>query len=807
MRYFFTIFFSVFFVLSTMAQSGSIRGTVLRNNGKPIVQASILLIEEQSGTISDNFGEFKFDNIEAGEFTLKVSYIGMMTVEKKVIVEASGNTDVDFILEPTSLSIEQVVVRDNRGTRYSREESDYVAKMPLKNIENPQAYSTVTEQLLKEQNVTNFDDALKNAPGVSKLWESTGRGGDGAGYFSMRGFSIQPTLVNGLPGLTNGSLDPANIERIEVLKGPSGTLFGSSLVSYGGLINTVTKKPYKGFGGEASFTMGSFGLNRITADVNTPLGENKEIVLRVNTAFHSETSFQDAGFKKSFFVAPTLAYTVNEKLSFLVSGEFLSSEGTNQTMLFLNRSSPLEYDNMEELNYNPKLSLTSNEISIRNPRYNLNAKMSYKLSDSWTSQTVVSRGSAQSSGYYTYLWDAALTTGDFELYLSDQNANTLSTDIQQNLIGDFNIGTFRNRMVIGLDYFNRNSITNSSGYVWVHNVTPQGEVNYINYYTGDTLAPRYLSRQSIDGLLENASRNLSNTREEIYSAYLSDVINITPSLSVMASLRVDHFINEGSTITAGDGFSQTALSPKFGVIYQQVLNQLSLFANYQNGFNNVAPRQVADVDGNNPRVKTFTPEQANQWEVGMKTHLFADILTSTISYYNINVFNKVLMDPSNPNNSIQGGEVESRGFEVDLVANPFPGLNLIMGYGYNQSEVIEGPESSTFEEEGKRPGEAGPKNLFNAWATYRFQNNALRNFGVGFGANSASELLVMDSEAIGRFIVPSYTVLNASLFYNHEDFEVTLKLDNLANKEYYKGWSTINPQMPRRFSASLRYTL
>lgn len=807
MRYFFTIFFSVFFVLSTMAQSGSIRGTVLRNNGKPIVQASILLIEEQSGTISDNFGEFKFDNIEAGEFTLKVSYIGMMTVEKKVIVEASGNTDVDFILEPTSLSIEQIVVRDNRGTRYSREESDYVAKMPLKNIENPQAYSTVTEQLLKEQNVTNFDDALKNAPGVSKLWESTGRGGDGAGYFSMRGFSIQPTLVNGLPGLTNGSLDPANIERIEVLKGPSGTLFGSSLVSYGGLINTVTKKPYKGFGGEASFTMGSFGLNRITADVNTPLGENKEIVLRVNTAFHSETSFQDAGFKKSFFVAPTLAYTVNEKLSFLVSGEFLSSEGTNQTMLFLNRSSPLEYDNMEELNYNPKLSLTSNEISIRNPRYNLNAKMSYKLSDSWTSQTVVSRGSAQSSGYYTYLWDGALTTGDFELYLSDQNANTLSTDIQQNLIGDFNIGTFRNRMVIGLDYFNRNSITNSSGYVWVHNVTPQGEVNYINYYTGDTLAPRYLSRQSIDGLLENASRNLSNTREEIYSAYLSDVINITPSLSVMASLRVDHFRNEGSTITAGDGFSQTALSPKFGVIYQPVLNQLSLFANYQNGFNNVAPRQVADVDGNNPRVKTFTPEQANQWEVGMKTHLFADILTSTISYYNINVFNKVLMDPSNPNNSIQGGEVESRGFEVDLVANPFPGLNLIMGYGYNQSEVIEGPESSTFEEEGKRPGEAGPKNLFNAWATYRFQNNALRNFGVGFGANSASELLVMDSEAIGRFIVPSYTVLNASLFYNHEDFEVTLKLDNLANKEYYKGWSTINPQMPRRFSASLRYTL
>src|SRR3546814_3383774 len=78
-------------------------------------------------------------------------------------------------------------------------------------------------------------------------------------YYSMRGFSVQPTMVNGLPGLTNGSLDPAGIERIDVIKGPSGTLFGSSLISYGGLLNTITKKPYRGFGGEVSYVAGSLG--------------------------------------------------------------------------------------------------------------------------------------------------------------------------------------------------------------------------------------------------------------------------------------------------------------------------------------------------------------------------------------------------------------------------------------------------------------------------------------------------------------------------------------------------------------------
>src|SRR3546814_7153316 len=108
----------------------------------------------------------------------------------------------------------------------------------------------------------------------------------------MRGFSVQPTMVNGLPGLTNGSLDPAGIERIDVIKGPSGTLFGSSLISYGGLLNTITKKPYRGFGGEVSYVAGSFGLNRITADVNAPLTSSNDVIMRVNTAFHTENSFR-----------------------------------------------------------------------------------------------------------------------------------------------------------------------------------------------------------------------------------------------------------------------------------------------------------------------------------------------------------------------------------------------------------------------------------------------------------------------------------------------------------------------------------
>src|SRR5690606_14686671 len=149
------------------------------------------------------------------------------------------------------------------------------SKLPLKDIANPQVFNSIGSQLLEDQVVTDFNDAIRNAPGVTKLWEPTGRASDGAGYFSVRGFAVQPTTVNGLPSLTNVSPDLANVDRIEVIKGPSGTLYGSSLISYGGLINIVTKKPFNIFKGNVSYTAGSYGLNRVAVDVNTPLSTEK----------------------------------------------------------------------------------------------------------------------------------------------------------------------------------------------------------------------------------------------------------------------------------------------------------------------------------------------------------------------------------------------------------------------------------------------------------------------------------------------------------------------------------------------------
>ena len=796
-------------------ERGTLSGTISLSDNTAAENISVALKGTSYGTISDSEGHYEIKGIKAGNYVLRISAIGITTVEEYISVVA-GQTEIrNFTLSQNQQQLDEIVI-ENSANKFNRTRSNIVSKMPLKDIENPQVYNTVTAELIKEQVVTNFDDALKNVPGIDKLWESTGRGGDGAGYFSLRGFAVQPTMVNGLPSITNGSPDPQNIETIDVIKGPSGTLFGSSLISYGGLINITTKKPFDIFKGNVSYTGGTYGLNRVTLDVNTPVGTSDKVFLRLNAAYHTENSFQDAGFRKSLFVAPSLNYKVNDRLSFFVNTEFYNNRGTSQTMLFLDRGAPLKVTNIDELGYDNKRSYTGNDLYIDTPTFSVQGQMNYKISDEWTSQTVVSRTSAKSDGYYSYLYEGTSTVAGiaqtaglpfdsgvvFARYISKQNAETYGTDIQQNFIGDFKIGNFRNRIVAGLDYFNRNTVNNSSpyvnnGYVYIGNNLDQFSAiataaGLPNAGQGDDTG--ILTQAGTDALLTNGAINPVKTKEEIFSAYASDIFNITPSLSAMASLRVDRFSNKGNINVSGDDYNQTALSPKFGIVYQPVLDKVSIFANYMNGFSNVAPIITAN------RTFTFEAEQANQFEVGTKLNLLNNMVSATLSYYDIKVENTVLQ--VGPEQYVQGGDRYSRGFEASVTANPVQGLNVIAGYSYNDSKLTTAAEGDDFDQ--KRPESAGPKNLVNLWASYRF-SGALDGFGLGFGGNHASENKIFNRNVGGAFTLPEYTVINASAFYNVDAFTITLKLDNITDKEYYKGWSTVNPQRPRIFAANVTY--
>ncbi|TDW49985.1 iron complex outermembrane receptor protein [Flavobacterium sp. 270] len=800
-------------------EKATIKGQISISNNDAADNVSVVLKGTKIGTTTDSHGFYEIKNIKPGNYVIRVTSVGFSSKEKSVTVNNGDEIIEDFKITPNSEELDEIVVNGgSKKNTFARKETQQVSKMPLKNLENPQVYTTITGELLKEQVVTNLDDALKNAPGLSPLWASTGRGGDGSAYFSLRGFAVQPTMINGLPGLTNGNVDPANIDKIEVIKGPSGTLFGSSLISYGGLINLTTKKPYDHFGGEVNYTAGSYGLNRVTVDVNTPLDDEHKVNVRVNSAYHTENSFQDAGFKKSFFFAPSLSYQVNDKLSFFINTEFMNFKSTNATMLFLDRGTALRVHNLDELGYDNKRSYTSNELAIETPSYNLQGQMNYKISDQWTSQTVFSRGSSSSEGYYAYLYEgtqyaqAAISQGIvLGRFMNYQNSTTLTTDIQQNFIGDFKLGNLRNRIVVGLDYFNRGQIDNGTGYVANGNIyignldlktvneNLYGITDPADYITnGDN---GKLTKTGADSVLASAPLSNNKTKQEVYSVYASNVINFTPALSAMASLRVDRFMTAGDLSTKADDFNQTAFSPKFGLVYQPIIDKVSLFANYMDGFANSAPVTEILADGST-RPRTFNPEHANQFEVGTKLNIFRDKLYATFSYYNIQVKDQVyVVYGATTQTAFQDGAQKNKGFEAEFVANPINGLNIVAGYSYNDAVLLAGDPDFV----GHRPESGGPQNLANLWASYKFPEGDLKGFGLGFGGNYASKNKIMNRTVVGTFALPEYTVLNSSIFYGTEKFTLTLKVDNIANVDTYDGWSTIHPKNMRSASASFSY--
>ena len=710
---------------------------------------------------------------------------------KKVIVSAvvmvstfAYSQENDTIKSNT---IDEVVVNG-----YITRDREAANKMPLKDIENPQVYNSVNKNVIKEQVVTNFNDALKNITGIARLWESTGRGNDGGEYYTMRGFSLQPSLTNGMPSLTNGTLDPAGIEVIEAIKGPSGTLYGGSVISYGGLLNVVTKKPYNYFGGEINYVNGSYGLNRITADVNAPLSKN--LFARVNTAYQKSNTFQDAGYSESFYIAPSIKFIANDRLTFFVNTEIKTSESANAPMIFLNRNNLLTFNSIGLFKDNYKKSYTSNDLTINNYTFNLQAQAQYKISDNWKSQTILSRSNTKTDGYYSYLWDSS-NGGDFTRYISKAAGETNTTGIQQNFVGNFNFGSVKNKLLIGLDYFEREFLLGGTGWIGY------GTVNLVNQSDKDQNGfDTTLNTTALDNALASSGQASGSFKAKIYSAYVSDVVNILPNLSAMLSMRIDHFTGKPTAYSTEESKKTTTFSPKLGIVYQPIQDKVSVFANYMNGFQNVDPVENQNADGSKYWAY-FDPEHANQWEVGSKANLAGDKFSVTASYYNILVKDKVMPDPNNKNSSIQGGEVESKGFEVSILGSPIPGMNVIAGYSYNDSNVKKGDPAYV----GYRTEEAGPKNLINFWATYKVQQGALKNFGLGFGGNSSSRFYTLNRGGTGAFPLPSYIIMNSSLSYTEDKYSIILKLDNIANKKYFSGWSTVTPQRLRTLSLSLNY--
>jgi iron complex outermembrane receptor protein len=780
-----------FSAIHAQTRYGTIKGTVKTSDNKSGEFVNVYIKALKRSTTTDENGKYELAKVEAGNQMITVSYVGLTTKSQSVEVVANKTTTVDFMLEQSKGELQEIMVNASKTNKYKRSKSEYVSKMPLNNLENPQVYTTITSQLMQDQLVYSVDDAMRNATGIARIWEATGRGGDGGSYYSSRGFVTQAKLRNGVAGNITSSIDGSNLERIEVIKGPSATLFGNSLTTYGGLINRVTKKAYDSVGGEVAVSAGSYDFFRTSVDFNAPLDAEKKVLFRLNSAYNYKGSFQDAGFNRNYNIAPTITYNPNDRLSITLDAEIMAGRSQISPYYFLLGTTGLGTNRADELGFDYKKTYLGNDLSMYSRSANFFAQATYKISDSWTSTTNASLTNSYSDGFgpYFYLLGDSISRND----QSTAKSKDQTLEIQQNFNGDFNIGGLRNRIVIGLDYLRRNSDQHFLGGNF--DTVPLNSTSF-NYggFNAAALRARYAATPP------SPFPYIYTTNT--YSAYVSDVLNITDRLLALAAIRVDRFKNGGSyyppsTDPVG-AFNQTAFAPKFGLVYQPIKDIVSIFANYQNGFTNVS--------GVDYQSRVFKPEQANQIEGGVKLNAFDGRLSSTISYYSIKVKDIVRTDNTlpPPNQQIQNGTQLSKGIEAEITANPFAGFNVTTGFAYNDSKY----ENTNADLNGLRPGTAGSPYLFNFWASYRLPAHIVKGLGVGFGGNYASDNKIINSRAAGQgvFILPAYTLLNASAFWDYnKHIRFAVKADNFTNKQYYIGYGTINPQQLRSFIGTISY--
>lgn len=783
------LYFILISLFTLPATAQIIKGNITSTEGEPLSNISIMLEGTTQGTRTIESGDFILRNIKPGTYTIIASGTGYSASKQNIVVVAGENNFLNLELNKATQQLQEAKISTVKN-RSKDKASSIAARLPLANIENPQVINTVPNQLITEQGATDFPSIIRNLPGVVKQWSSV------SPYYSSRGFNTRNYIRNGVDSYSASDLDPVNIEQMQAVKGPSGTLFTSSLVSFGGLLNRITKKPFDSTRVEIGYQAGSFDLSRFTADINTPLNKEKTILLRINAAQHYEGSFQDAGFIRSTFVAPSLIYKAGDKLTLSFEAEIFAREGTSLPQI--TAIGPVQPGNTKPGASSPNGLFTeynrsygNNSITLKYPNQSFYGQVTYKLSDQWTSQTNLVRTSTQNTGNYLTF---NLLKGDSLLVRNISNYPTSKftiSQIQQNFTGDFKIGGLRNRLVIGLDYY---QFVNSSS---SNALNGRGGRKAFDTLSVKHAMPNYelISPEAINAKLNGLAATYTSTRQNTYSAYASDVLNLTSQLAAMLSLRIDRFSNEGTTnlttnVLTGK-YDQTAVSPKFGLVYQVVKDRVSLFGNYTNGFQNVAP--VTQPDGT---VSTFKPQYGNQFEGGVKAELAHDLLSATISYYNIKVENTLRPDVTRPTYTVQEGTQFSKGVEVDLFSRPVIGLLLNAGFAYNDSQLT----SADGTVNNLRPVNSGPAKTANWYGSYTIPYGRFNGLGAGLGGNYYDRTLIVNNTANGQFYTNAYTLLNAALFYNQPKYRVGFNLDNLANTQYYYGgFGSVTPGMLRRF--------
>jgi iron complex outermembrane recepter protein len=745
----------------------SLRGRVVDANGASVPNAAVLLKSAASGqaqTVSTNdAGEFEFAAGETGNYQISVSANGFAPFAENVRIGEKRELEIKLV--PRGFDEFVTIVGADETYRASSATTAMRADIPLR--DTPQSIQVITQQTIQDQNAITAETAVRNVSGVTVPNTSGGRAED----FTIRGFtSSGNTYRDGIRNDFNSNrahAELSNVERIEVLKGPASILYGR--LDPSGVVNYVTKKPRTDRYYSFQTTVGSFGLVRPQIDLGGAFNESKTILYRFNGAYERNKTFRDFNERERFFAAPALTFVLGDKTSLNFEAEALKGTGLIDRGLIAVGTGVAPIP----------ISTYLGDPAI--PYKYQQARASLALSHFFTPD--VNLRSAFRVNFNKANYDSrqprVLAADNRTLSLSNNDADqSLQTFYwQTDLNWKFNAGGIRHNVVAGTDLsyesFASQTLTSANRNIDIYNPV-------YNFAP----APFALA-----GLFKNIGRSAG--------VYAQNLIALRDDLKLLVGGRFDYYYQNNDNRfrrTVTQSYSR-AFTPRVGIVYQPV-EPVSVYASYSRSFQ--------PINGANFFGEPFVPETGEQYEAGVKFDFLKRRLSATAAVFQIVKANVLATDPNDPRNTVQIGEQRSRGFELDLNAQPVRGWNAILTYAFTDA-VITNDTTRNAAGEFFLVGnqlQGTPRQTGSFWTSYEFDKGAPRGFGAGAGIFLVGRRFGDNSHT---FTVPGYGRVDTAVFYKIYSkeklrYRVAFNLNNVFDKLYYsgvRGRYSIEPGAPR----------
>ena len=708
------------------------------------------------------------------------------TTLPKVTVEADLTYDPEYYADPYNK--DYVIPNATTGTK---------TDTPI--METPLNVQVISKQVLKDRQVISLDQALKNVSGVTSSFNSSSATFTGGlnQTFALRGFESRTIFRNGfrLQDATNNR-EMANIETVEVLKGPAAILYGQ--VEPGGMVNVTTKQPlatpYYGFNQQ----FGSYDLYRTTFDATGPLTKNKDLLYRMNMSYQNSGSFREFVDKEDVFLAPVLKWAIGPKTQATFELEYNHQHsGLDAAFVpFINGKLLNMPRGRNYSEYSP--STTEAVLGSFNWSHQFNDDWSIKHRFTVNHQTndlsLTAAGGVDDSGNVSRYQ-----------FGSNFKLNTYSTNLD--LIGHFDTAGLKHTLLFGGDYYR---IDKHEIVLWnIDSVTFADNESFIDLnnpvHPGSPFA----------GRLQPAL--LQNVQTDLYGLYIQDQIKLPYGFQVMGGIRyqylhqktLDQFL--GVLASPPDYTTQTddAVTPRVGFLWQPQ-SWISLYANYVESFG----ANTGKLLTNRPVPST----SAEQYEGGIKTEFFGGRLRATLAYFDLTKNNIATPHPNpalaNAGYSVITGAARSRGPELDITGEILPGWNIIASYANLDTRVLQTNDNSN----GQTPMAGSrffnvPRNTGSIWSTYEILDGDFKGIKIGGGATFRDgQIGCCDTPS---FKIPDYATVDLLAAYSLDvgktKITAQLNINNLLDKQYYSGIFTqkdvrnggVDFGQPRTFMGSI----